>query len=548
MGSQNKRLQKYYDRVGQVSESAAQFRDLFVSPILDSEGKSLTFVPPNARKSAIAEKIKGSFLEGLGDDASVVGAYCANAVVAYAGVYDSLPSDEVMAGCIGTMRSMAQSESSGGRVKMVMDSATDSMSSQDGISKRNHQIALVTPVALVQATSDFVTYVPPEHDKSEIFVIDRIAGSTFGDMNKGEKIDESFNKQYATMDQEYLIGTGDGVETTFEFDLANLSINQAAMPIREGYVRIYYDREMVAEDGNENGLLSGSFYMGETMVTVTSSGTINYTEGKGSAVFSAAPESGVPIRLRVDIDIEKAPQLIPIIEHKMRSYTVRPHEGALTVNESIQAVFAAKREYGLELRGMQITAARNALAAEKDRLRLRMMWTYAKFHNEFPRLSPAGISDTDYRLTAVLEFLNGISTEMLMSNKKSGGKGIFAGVSLINYLRSIPGFQTRPNYSPIPQPHYVGRLGEYTVFCDPSADPWKGLMIGKGQNYGDSGFVAADAISAVQYQHPMMAPAMGAGRALTHSDTLYELAYRDIHPYQGRLYFSTFEFIPSTGS
>ncbi len=546
MGSKD--LQKYYNRVGKVAEDAALFKKLFVHPILDSSGKSPEFIPPAARKAAVATALEGSFLESLGDDAAVVGAYCANAIAGYGAVHDSLPSDETMASALGTMRSMAGIQDEGSRVRMVMDSATDSMSSQDGISKRNHQIALITPVALVQATSEFVTYVPPEHDRSEIFVVDRVAGSTFGEMNQGEAIDETFNKQFATMDQEYEIGVGDGSKTNFPFDIKDLAINGIAMPIRKGYVRVYHDRDLVAEDYQENGLLSGSFETGGVTVTVTSSGTINYTEGKGEIVFSAAPATGVPIRIAIDIDIEKAPQLIPMIEHTMKSFTIRPHESAITVSETIQAMFAAKREFGLELRGMQITAARNALAAEKDRKRLRKMWDYAKWFNEFPRLSKDGISDTDYRQTAVSEFLNNVSTEMLQSNKKSGGKGLFCGLSLINYLRAIPGFQLRPNYTQIPQPHYVGRFGEYAVYCDPQADTWSGLMVGKGQNYGDSGFVAADAISAIQYQHPTMAPHMGAGKAMNHSDTLYELAYRDIHPNKGRQYFSKFEFIPSQGA
>lgn len=543
-------LQKYYDRVGEVASDAALFSKLFVNPILDSEGSRITFKSPQERKAAVAEAIKGSFLENLGGDALAIAATAANSVAAYGAVYDAIPPEEVRASAIGTMRNMVMAQE-GSRSRMIMDSATDNMSSQDGITKRNHQIALITPVALVQATSDFVTYIPPDHDKAELFVIDRVAGSTFGEMNSGELIDETFNKQYATMDQFYDIGTGDGTKKNFPFAMADLSINKIAMPIRKGYVRVYHDNNLVAEDYREDGLLSGAFKVGvapnETQVTVTSNGTINYSTGAGEVVFSVAPAVGVKVSIAVDIDIEKAPQLIPLIEHQMKSFTVRPHEGAITVSESIQAVFAAKREFGLELRGMQLTAARNALAAEKDRKRLRTMWKFARNYDEFARLAPAGISEDAYRNTAVGEFLRKISTAMMLANKKSGGVGIFGGVSLINYMMTLRDFVVRPNYVAIPQPHYVGRFGEFAVYCDPAAAPWDGLMIGKGQNYGDSGFVAADAISAIQYQHPINAPQFGAGKGMSHSDTLYELAYRDIHPYRGRDYFSKFKFVASVG-
>jgi hypothetical protein len=541
------KLQKYYDRVGEVASDAALFSKLFVNPILDSEGSRVTFKSPQERKAAVAEAIKGSFLENLGSDALAIAATAANSVAAYGAVYDSIPPEEVRASAIGTMRNMIAA-TEGSRTRMVMDSATDNMSSQDGITKRNHQIALITPVALVQATNDFVTYVPPDHDRAELFVINRKAGSTFGEMRQGDLIDETFRKQYATMDQSYVIGVGDGTKKNFPFAMVDLSINETAMPIRKGYVRVYHDGDLVAEDYREDGLLTGAFEVGNTMVTVTSNGTVNYNTGAGEVVFSVAPAAGLEISIGVDIDIEKAPQLIPLIDHQMQSFMVRPHEGAITVAESIQAVFAAKREFGMDLRGMQLTAARNALAAEKDRKRLQMMWKAARFYSEFPRYTPTtGVSYLEYRQIAIQEFLNGISMTMLQSNKKSGGVGIFCGLDLINYLRATTGFVERPNYVAIPQPHYVGRFGGYAIYCDPGAPTWEGLMIGKGQNYGDSGFIAADAISAIQYQHPINAPQFGAGKGMNHSDTLYELAYRDIHPYRGRQYFSRFKFIATEG-
>lgn len=542
-------LSKYHNQVGQVAKDAALFKQVFVKPILDSSASGeLKFLPPDARKEPIKKAIQGTFLEGLGEDAVTVAVMAANAVASHNAVFDSLPSEEIRASAINTMRNMVASSDldEGNRIKMVMDSATGNMSNQDGITRRNHQIALITPVNLMQATNDFVTYVPPHHDRSEIFIISRHAGKTFGEMKQGEVIDETFNKQYATLDQMYPIGVGDGSKTEFEFDIKDLSINKQAMPIKKGYVRVYHDLDLVAEDHQADGLVSGSFELNGNMITVSSS-QINYTEGKGAIRFSNPIADGVTVNIGLDIDIEKAPQLIPTVEHEVKSCVVKPHEGAIHVTESIQAVFAAKREFGLELRGMYLTGARNAFAAEKDRKRLRTMWKFAKWQEEFPRLSRTGISDKEYRDVAVKEFLRGVSNKMLHSNKKSGGKGIFGGIELVSYLMSVTGFVIRPNYQPIPQPHYVGRLGEFAIYCDPAADPWDGLMIGKGQNYGDSGFIAADAISAIQYNHPVLAPSHGVGKGLVHSDTLYELAYRDIHPYKGREYFARFTFTAKIG-
>lgn len=500
------------------------------------------------RNTRLNSAIKGSFLDNANEEGFVIAATAANSVVSYASVHDSLPDDETKAASIGTMRNMLGVDRSANNEfsQQIMDSATSNMSSQDGIIKRNHQVALVIPVALMQATNPYVTYIPPEHDRSEIFVIHRKAGSTFGELHRGDIIDETFNQQYSTMDQLYEIGEGDGSKKIFPFKISELSINKAEMPIRKGYVRVYHDLDLAGKDDPENGLVSGVLEVNGVMITVGSNNSINYDTGEGEIAFSVAPEIGVPINLSVDIDIEKAPQLIPLIEHGMSTYVVRPHEGAITVSESIQSVFAAKREFGLELRGMQLTAARNSLAAEKDRKRLRMMWMFAKIHQDWPRLAKSALSRPQH-YEGLKEFFGKLSTAMMQRNKKSGIKAIFLGLSALNIVKAAPGFKLRSNYQEIPQPHFVGHFNGIAVHADPSASPWKGLAIAKGSSYGDSGFIAADAISAIQYQHAILNPSSGQGKGMQHSDTLYELSYRDIHPYRGREYFATFEFVNEIG-
>ncbi len=551
-------LKKYHQRVSQVGGEAVGFKNMFVHPIMDGlndKGKPNYLGPGEDRRSALKTAIQGTFLEDLGDDALNIAETAANSFVNYTQVHDSAqPDDEVLASAMGTLKAMTGHlvGDEGNKSKAIMDSAYSegqgTMSKQDGTIQRLHQLALITPVTLTQTTASFVTYVPPNHDQSEIFVIDRLAGSTFGELTKGDVIDESFNHQYATMDQRYVIGVGDGSKDTFPFDIKDLSANASAMPVRKGYVRVFHDKNNVAQDWQKDGLVTGSFKNADgDMVTVSCPAAINYAEGKGSIKFSIPPKAGLEIMIGLDIDIEAAPQLIPLIDHSMRSFVLKPHESAITATNTIQAAFAANREYGIDYRTMQLGAARNVLAAEKDRKRLRDWWFFAKRHAEWPRLPKESITKSQH-YEDLSEFLNGLSAAMLRDNKKSGITGIFLGVNACNLVSSLRGgaFVFRPGYRMIAQPHYVGMLlGRFPIYCDPAADPWAGLAVAKGQSYGDSGYVAADAISAVHYPHPILSPRSGGG--LTHNDTLYELAYRDIHPHKGRDYFATFMFTNEQG-
>lgn len=546
--SQAELKQKQRKREVHIAESASTFDKIFVTPILDSSGTGLTG-DSKERTGRLADAAKGTFMDNLSpEDQQTVSRIAANTVTEYAKVYDSLPPEEVKASIAMTMEGLVESHVNQGddsrAKKMVMDSMTGvegGMSGSEGITRRNHQIAMITPIVLMQATSSFVTPVPTSKDYAEIFVIDRHAGSTFGDLKKGELIDESFNGQYATMDQMYDFGVGDGSKTEFEFNIKDLSINEIEMPVRAGYIRIYHDLDLVAQDKSGDGLINGTFSLNGKDILVTSVSAANYDTGVFKIKFSVAPAAGVVIRGAVDIDLEKAPQLIPTIEHKMKSFIVKPHEAAITANESIQAVFAARREYGLEMRSMQMMTARNVLAAEKDRRRLNTMWKFASRHYEWARIPKDALSHAQH-YADLKEFFGGMSIQMVQDTHKSGIKGMFLGLEAMNLVMNAPGFKARPGYRPINQPHFVGRLGECEIHCDPQADSWSGLAIGKGESYGDSAFIAADAISAIHYQHGMGAPGRGHGKGMVHQDTFYELAFRDIHPYRGRKYLFTFTF------
>lgn len=530
-------IQNNYDRqVAEINERAAEFRRVLVNPQVDHE--TSTFITDAAtRNERIAAACRDSIFDAAGESAEMIAGVAANAVRAYEKQRGHLPSNEMMASAMHTIENMLAPKDAG--LQGIMDSAVSNspgaMNSSEGLIKRNHQVALVVPTLLMSITADMVTHIPANYDKSEIFRVHRTAGSTFGDLTKGDIIDVDFMGQYSAMDQRHVLGIGDGTIKRFEFNIAD--VFGRAAPVRKECVRILADRSYAAQDTGR-GQLVGAYNVGSSTITV--SGTVDYDKGIIIADFTTAPAAGVELHVAIDIDIEKEPELIPLIDHKMESWTLYPHESALACSASIQAVFGARREFNMDLTALQLGNARNLLAAEKDRKRLQDMYFYSSSTYEWDRTIPTALGFRDH-YESVSETLENISMEMMIETRTTGLVGMVAGPKAAALLKSLgaPHFIKAQGYKHIPQPHYVGKLFGFDFKEDPfAADPWGILCYGKGRNHGDAGYVAADAISAVNYAHTIT-------KSLRHENTLYELAYRDLHPYKGRQYFRTLRLIAS---
>ncbi|HGF7152624.1 TPA: hypothetical protein AB5C39_000722 [Vibrio mimicus] len=524
--------QAYRDQVAKINNNASELAQVIVKPQFDGND---IITDSAARNDAIKASLAGSIFDGAGEMGAMIAGSAANAVRQYRHIHGELPSAELMSSMHNSIANMLSANPEHEGLKSILDSAGDgTMGSSEGIIQRNRMVALVVPVQLMMITNDMVTHIPANYNKSEIFRINRVAGTTFGDLKEGEIIDVDFSGQYSSMDQRHLIGNGDGSELNFAFDIASKS---KAMPFVKGKVRILVDRMPVGGDDAKGGIF-GKFTDADGE-TVTFTGTVNYQVGQLALKFSKAPKTGIEIHTIADISIEKDPSLIPTVEHEMLSYELFPHESALVSSNSIQSQFTGKREYNMDIAGMQLATARNLMAADKDRKRLNDIYFYAKGEKTFNLAIPTGLAYRQH-YEMVQTVLLAISTELMNRTKRSGLVGIVAGREASRILKSIgaPHMVYAPNYRQLPQPHYVGTIFGYKFKEDPHMqDPWRVLCYAKGREHGDAGYVAGDAISAVNFAHSV-------GRNLKHENTLYELAYRDLHPHNGRDWYMWLRLIP----
>ena len=523
----------YQERVRTVTDKANHLRDVLLAPVLD-QATGQFIGDQRARAERLDAATKGSIFEGLGKGAATVQATWSNACRQYCVQRGQAPSDEMLACAHQALENALLATAGKGRQNvggMVLEAAN--ISTTEGILMRDRMVALILPVMLLSVTGNIVSYIPGTFNQSEIFKIWRVAGSTFGDLTVNDRITHNFSGQYSSMDQRFLTGTGNAAKTgsgTTDFDLNSNTKWGGIRPFKKKSIKILHDRNVVAVDDGA-AALHGTFLVGGTTVTVT--GTVNYASGIVHPVFSTAPATGIEIHVGIDIDIEKDPTLIPAVNHEMDSRVIYPHESAIEASTTLQALWSLRREYNLNADSMAMLAMRNLLGADKDRKHLADMYFFMKGQVSWNMHVPEQAYFQEHYETLKQSLLE-VDSTLMAQNGYSGLVGIVADPKSAVVLKSMrePNFVSAPGYVRIPQPHYVGRLfGMWDVYEDPQrATDYSCLCYAKGKGLGEAGYIAGDAIPAMAFKHAMQSD-------LKYENTLWELAYRDLNPFNGRDFF-----------
>lgn len=355
-----------------TSRAAQMHRDLLL-PILDANGSFRSDISREELNTTFKTASQNSVYESAGEQAPMIMGIHARALKNFIEQHGgTLPSDELLASAHQAIENFMTLGRGKPALSGVFEDAGKEMSSTEGIIMRDRMVSLILPVLLNSITPNMVTLIPGQFNQSEFFRIKRIAGSKFGDLQKGDIIDYTYNGQYAVMDQMFKAGDGDGTTTKFSFD--SKTAFGTVYPLKRKRIMVLHDHNVVASD--DAGSVMGAFRLGGEIVNVT--GTVDYATGKVDVTFSKAPAIGVEVHIGYDVDIEKDPTLIPRIDHEMDSRTLYPHEAAIAGDSTIQAQWGLRREYGLDIDNMTLAGMRNLLAADKDRKILRQMLFYAK--------------------------------------------------------------------------------------------------------------------------------------------------------------------------
>lgn len=555
----SKDLKKYFDRVGQISSVAASVKAACVDSQLD--GGAVISNNADWASSVTDAALKQPMFEALGSKAAVahVASSWGSAISDYCDQHGSMPRDEVLASCGETLASIV-GMGDGSITKMMMESlgGSESLATSKGVEIRAKTAALILPVALSAATNDAATFVAGGRDEVEIFEIERIAGADFGDVSKGELIDDFFDKQYSGLKQAYALPTQqDGTKTDFALYIYNETSplvdaeaivdaipnhNPQGIGYRQKSLRLFLNGRQVASD-LASGQLFGSFVYQGTTYNVTPNNHNDYDRGIiGFKVSPALPVAAGTLAIQFDVNVEGNAGVLPEVQHKMSSFKLNPHQSVIAAQHTIMAYWAMSREYGVDLPSLQSGVQRNLLAYEKDRRNLRdMLLATAATATTLVDLTVAQGTYFKEKYEELHEALLQLSQQMLVETKTSGLVGLYAGSGAATLVKALgaPYFVPAPNYRQVPRVHYCGLLfGKYKIFEVPVNFSHAGLTFGamdligyaRGTDYSQAGLIVGDAVPATMYQH-------GVHATLFKRDTLWESAYGDISPRDGYKYF-----------
>lgn len=539
------KTEKYDNRIVDIAQRAQEMRNILLEPVVDqSTGEFIG--SKKTQNEKLRNAVKGTIYENVGEGGAMVLGTHSKSLQRYCNE-NGMPSDELLASAHKSIENALTITAEKGRMpgyNGIFEAAGDATSTTEGILMRDRMISLIMPVLLQSITSRMVTFIPGDYNQSEMFKVSRIAGSTFGDLTKGDLIDYDYNSRYSVMDQRWTAPDGDAAEvggaasTTpnyFQFD--SNTVFGKVYPIKRNSIKILHDHDIVAKD-NGSGSIFGSFLVGTTTVNVT--GTVDYATGVVNPVFSTAPAAGIEVHIGYDVDIESDPTLIPRVDHIMDAKTLYPHESAISASTTLQALWGLRREYNMNADNMAMQAMRNLLSADKDRKILRDLYFFAKSETTWNMTVPVGTYYHDHYET-VKEVLLNIDTVLIAQTGFSGLVGLVGDPKAVAMFRSMkaPFFVPAPGYRKIAQPHYVGTLfGMWDLFEDPGQEELTCLCYAKGMNHGEAGYVAGDAIPALSFKHPTMTD-------LVYRSTLWELGYRDLNPFYGRKCFTTLKITTS---
>ena len=510
-----------------IATRAQHMKTALVESVIDQSTGNF-IAESGVRCDKIEAAVAGTIFEGCGASAPMIAAAGSNAIRAYARQRGILPADDLLASAYGAIENciglMTGKTPLGG---MVLESASLNTNDSAQAMFRDRMIALILPAMLQSVTANMVGYIPGNFNQSEIFKLKKIAVSTFGDLTTGDVIDWKFKGQYSSMDLLLAAtpATGNASATSFAHD--------SEYPILKKSVKIFHDKNLIAVDDGNGNLIK----VGTTTVNLAAGSSVNYVTGVVTAVFAVAPANGITVHIGFDVDIEKNPALIPTINHEMDNRTLRPHWGAIAASTTLQALWGMRREFNLNIDNMATVNMRNLLAADKDRLHLKLMYFFAKGNTDWHYTVPAtGIAPQDYYET-VRTTLLAIDADMMQRNGVAGLRGLVADTKAATIFKTCRFFEPVPGYIRIPQPHFVGRLfGLWDLYEDPQGTSYTTLCFAKGNNITEAPVLAGDAIPAMAFKHAVQGD-------LKYNNTLVELAYRDLQPFDGREYISTLTMI-----
>lgn len=523
----------------QVALNAGALLAVIASPLHSATGEYIEDPAVRAQQVTAAANADPLF-SSLGARGPEVAMYWAHELKQHMDNFGQMPSDSLLSSVYTQLKNLVESdnkqESAGGMLLSALNATP--MSQSAGIEVRANTAALILPILLANPMNDAVVYVPnPAKFFTEIFEVVNTAGSDFGDFKQGDYIGPFSSGQYSSMRQRFPFQvTADGVKTKLTFDSA-LTPAGIKLPIKRKTVRVYVAKVQTLTDFTTETNPAGVVKLGD--VTYVVNAVIDYALGKVEITTNPALPAGTESHIELSVDIEKNPELVPLIEQNMKSYTVSPFERYIGADSNIQATLKSMSEFGINVRSSMVSSSKTWLANEKALGQLADMMFFVSKKSTFNAQIPAN-GEWKEAFEKFKAKLIAISESLLKATEESGLAGLYAGSEFLNFLHMLPAdvFTVSPLYTSDKRIQYVGMLmGRFKVFHAPFekvVKPNQALCYAKGVSVGKGAYITGDVI-------PPMVINQTIGRGMTQQDTVMSLGYDEIHPNDGAAWLHLLE-------
>jgi hypothetical protein len=316
-----------------------------------------------------------------------------------------------------------------------------------------------------------------------IFYLDNIYGTTRGSVTAGQKMFENHEPNYGNsqIDLEVL-ATGNGSTAAYSGFLGHAPVNPGSIVI-VGTTSASVDMQ-VTDDGN-GGLIGD----------VTTTGTINYTNGAYSFTFNANVGSGNAIEATYGVASEANADGIPDIDLGVTSQLIIARSKKFKIRWSLESQFAMRDNLGLDLEAEALIAASAELgygidSANMDNVLRVAVDVRLDTAYQFDRVPGTGISFTEHKHGIIDTFIKA-SSKILNQSGRAIGNWIVMGENVSNILESLaPRFKSVGKVPATRGILYLGTLdGRWEIFKDMrmAADEW--LMGFKSDSFMHAGYV-----------------------------------------------------------
>ncbi len=429
------------------------------------------------------------------------------------------------------------------RRKYSLDSANSAQHDQLSLQPNRAVIAIVSAIAEAIPVAH---YLPADigSNEAKLAIINHEAGSGHGGYVAGALMDgvqsgyhyiSTSRLHKATLNT----GTWEGKVTAIQTD--DETCDQAAPNVNllRGRSIVYVNGFPVGKESDPSGSAANSPFTGSIVIGSTThllSGFITVATGVFEVVANPALPGSATVHVEAFLDLEKSPELTPIINSAARTYALFATPWRATTHQTIDSRTQFTNELGIDPASEALMAVRMQFANERHYQVLGQALRLGQNNADAFNFDWAGQKSDKTRSQVWQDFsavLGRVSQKMAEDTMDRGLTHLYVPKNVLSQFQGMPSNLWEPSgVSARPGIFRAGRLfGQYDVYyaprmvVDSTSSASKIVGIGRSSQVARNSFVLGDAVA------PVVNP-LAFGQDMRYGAGFYARNFTSVNPHQ----------------